>query len=403
MTTTTKETDSTTSNKNGYKKTKLGWIPKEWEVVSLGEYFDFKNGLNKEKEFFGFGTPIINYMDVNKNSSLTKNKILGKVSLTKGEIKRFNIKKGDVFFTRTSETIEEIAFSSVLLEDVENGVFSGFVLRARPKSGNTLDINYLKYCFSTYLARKEIMSKSSLTTRALTNGTLLSEVNLLLPPLPEQEKIAQILSTWDDAIAKQTDLIAQKEALKKGLMQELLTGKKRLKGFTDKWKEVKLGEVLTFGSGKDYKHLNSGNIPVFGTGGFMTSVDDYLYDGDSVGIGRKGTINKPIFLSGKFWTVDTLFYTHSFKNILPFYVYLKFQTINWKFYNEASGVPSLSKSTIEKIKILLPALPEQQKIATILSAADTEIEKLKAQKSAIETQKKGLMQILLTGKVRVKH
>ncbi|WP_196889153.1 restriction endonuclease subunit S [Aureivirga sp. CE67] len=88
------------------------------------------------------------------------------------------------------------------------------------------------------------------------------------------------------------------------------------------WSLKKIGDVLKIGSGKDYKHLQNGNIPVYGTGGFMTFVNDYLYDGESVGIGRKGTIDKPVFLTGKFWTVDTLFYTHSFENISPYYVYL---------------------------------------------------------------------------------
>jgi type I restriction enzyme S subunit len=380
MTTTTKETDSTTSNKNGYKKTKLGWIPEEWEVVKIDSIFRLGSGSTKPSEIvdqstrefkypvYG-GNGIMGYSNVYKYTG--ERIVIGRVGEYCGATRRVI---GKYWVTDNALITKDFIRSDISITYLTFKLIQENLSKLRNKGGQPL------------ISQKPIYSKK-----------------IPLPPLPEQEKIAQILSTWDEAIAKQTDLIAQKEALKKGLMQELLTGKKRLKGFTDKWKEVKLGEVLTFGSGKDYKHLNSGNIPVFGTGGFMTSVDDYLYDGDSVGIGRKGTINKPIFLSGKFWTVDTLFYTHSFKNILPFYVYLKFQTINWKFYNEASGVPSLSKSTIEKIKILLPSLPEQQKIAAILSAADTEIEKLKAQKSALETQKKGLMQILLSGKVRVKH
>src|SRR5690606_23206043 len=97
----------------------------------------------------------------------------------------------------------------------------------------------------------------------------------------------------------------------------------------ENWKLVAIGDILTLGSGRDYKHLENGEIPVYGTGGYMTSVNDYLYDGESIGIGRKGTIDKPVFLKGKFWTVDTLFYTHSFRNVLPFFVYILFQSINW--------------------------------------------------------------------------
>ncbi|MFN2262147.1 MAG: hypothetical protein ABR595_08810, partial [Psychroflexus sp.] len=118
-------------------------------MKKIEEFFDFKNGLNKGKEFFGKGTPIINYMDVSKKTFLNNKNIEGKVELSENEIKRFNVKKGDIFFTRTSETIEEIAYSSVLVENIVDGVFSGFVLRARRNENEKLDIEFTKYCFST--------------------------------------------------------------------------------------------------------------------------------------------------------------------------------------------------------------------------------------------------------------
>ena len=105
----------------------------------------------------------------------------------------------------------------------------------------------------------------------------------------------------------------------------------------------------------------------------MTSVDECLYDGETTFIGRKGSINKPFYYNGKFWTVDTLFYTHSFNGITPKFTYCLFQTINWLKYNEASGVPSLSKDTIEKIKIKIPGLEEQNKIAKLMFALDERI------------------------------
>ena len=105
----------------------------------------------------------------------------------------------------------------------------------------------------------------------------------------------------------------------------------------------------------------------------MTSVNSYLYDGETAFIGRKGTINKPYYYKGKFWTVDTLFYTHSFNGVAPHFVYCLFQTINWLRYNEASGVPSLSKDTIEKIKVHIPLIEEQQKISKFLSLLDERI------------------------------
>lgn len=162
----------------------------------------------------------------------------------------------------------------------------------------------------------------------------------------------------------------------------------------DEWKNKRIKQLLTIGNGCDYKHLSKGDIPVYGSGGYMCSVDDFLYDGDSVCIGRKGTIDKPIFLRGKFWTVDTLFYTHSYKNCIPKFVYNVFQKINWLKYNEAGGVPSLSKTTINKINIYIPKIPEQQKIVDCLSSIDELIDAENRKLKALEKHKKGLMQKL---------
>ena len=145
--------------------------------------------------------------------------------------------------------------------------------------------------------------------------------------------------------------------------------------------------------------MNKGNIPVYGSGGYMTSVDDFLYDGESVCIGRKGTIDKPMFLTGKFWTVDTLFYTHSFHYCLPKFLYLIFQQIDWYKYNEAGGVPSLSKATIGEINIFIPVdkngkQKEQQKIADCLSSIDDLITSTVKKIEALKAHKKGLMQQL---------
>ena len=160
------------------------------------------------------------------------------------------------------------------------------------------------------------------------------------------------------------------------------------------WEAKTFDKLFTIGNGKDYKHLSSGGVPVYGSGGYMLSVDDYLYDGESVCIGRKGTIDNPMFLTGKFWTVDTLFYTHSFKNCLPKFIYAIFQNINWLNHNEAGGVPSLSKTNIGKIEVAVPKPEEQQKIADCLSSIDDLITAQTQKLAALKAHKKGLMQQL---------
>ena len=138
--------------------------------------------------------------------------------------------------------------------------------------------------------------------------------------------------------------------------------------------------------GKDYKHLNEGNFPVLGTGGVMGYVDEYLYSGESILIGRKGTIDKPKYINGPFWTVDTLFFT-KIKEGNPKFIFYQLNKINWLKYNEASGVPSLSANNIKNIKIKIPSLEEQKKIASFLSAVDKKIELLEKKHLLITYEK----------------
>ena len=190
-------------------------------------------------------------------------------------------------------------------------------------------------------------------------GDHLKGVRTYNPCLEEQKKIAKLLSLLDERIATQNKIIDKLQSLIKGIGKQLFMDNQN-------WRTVKIGELLRIGNGKDYKHLSIGKIPVYGTGGQMLLVNDYLYDGESVCIGRKGTIDTPMFLKGKFWTVDTLFYTYDFKDVLPKFCYYLFLQINWKLYNEGTGVPSLSKSTIENIKVKIPSLEQQHKNCSIL-------------------------------------
>ena len=168
------------------------------------------------------------------------------------------------------------------------------------------------------------------------------------------------------------------------------------------WEVKRLGEIVSVNSGKDYKHLSPGNIPVYGTGGYMLSVSDRLSDIDAVGIGRKGTIDKPQYLRAPFWTVDTLFYlTTKGCNDLEF-VFNISQIVKWKKYSEQTGVPSLTSKSINNILILVPPLPEQQRIVSVLSLWDTAIAKQTALIEKLTLRKRGLMQQLLTGKKRLK-
>lgn len=246
---------------SGYKKTSVGIVPNEWTEHTLGDIFIFKNGLNKEKGAFGQGTPIVNYTDVWKKRGLRAKDINGRVALSEKEIQTYEAKAGDVFFTRTSETIDEIGYSSVLLEDVENAVFSGFVLRARPYN-DLVHREYHQYCYSEPLMRQEIIKRSSMTTRALTSGPMLSQVAINLPSHREQSKIAEILMKWDEAIELQEQYIINLKKKKLSIMRNLFSfSNECILPFKDVVKPHKYKKEL-----QTSQYQETGSIPVVDQG-----------------------------------------------------------------------------------------------------------------------------------------
>lgn len=138
------------------------------------------------------------------------------------------------------------------------------------------------------------------------------------------------------------------------------------------WEQRKFLDVVDVCSGKDYKHLKEGSIPVYGTGGFMTSVDEALsYDRDAVGIGRKGTIDKPYLLKAPFWTVDTLFYAIPKSDIDLEFIHCSFLNVDWKSKDESTGLPSLSKEAINETLALVPSFNEQSQLGEFFNNLDS--------------------------------
>ncbi|HEL2193780.1 TPA: restriction endonuclease subunit S, partial [Streptococcus suis] len=167
----------------------------------------------------------------------------------------------------------------------------------------------------------------------------------------------------------------------------------RFPGFTDAWKQRKLGEVVDVCSGRDYKHLEAGSVPVYGTGGYMLSVSEALSENvDAIGIGRKGTIDNPYILKAPFWTVDTLFYCLPKQGSILEFSYTIFQNINWRSMDESTGVPSLSKVRINNIKVLTPSLQEQEAIGNFFSDLDQLITLHQRKLDDVKELKKALLQ-----------
>ena len=192
------------------------------EMKTLGEIFSFKNGLNKGKEFFGEGRPIIMFSNVFNSRYIDSSKINSKVNITDKELERIDAKFGDVFFTRTSETKEDVGYASVLLEDIGECTFAGFLIRARPLT-NLLEPSYCKYCFSTPSIRLMIVENSSFTTRASLTGAGLGKIRIPVPPLSEQQRIVSILDTFEASISNLEAQLAQRQKQYEYYRNKLLT------------------------------------------------------------------------------------------------------------------------------------------------------------------------------------
>ena len=228
------------------------------------------------------------------------------------------------------------------------------------------------------------------------NTTSIYNIDISIPSKEEQTKIAFFLSTVDEKISQLTQKHELLSQYKQGMMQKLFSQQIRFKADDGsefwEWEELKFKDVIKIKYGKDHKKLDDGDIPVLGTGGIMRYVDSYLYEGESILIGRKGTIDKPRFISGKFWTVDTLFYTEIGEKILPKFAFQQLLLVNWLNLNEATGVPSLNTTSIGNIELKVPCLAEQTKIANVLSAIDQKIEVVAQQIEQAKQWKKGLLQ-----------
>ena len=411
--------------KPGYEQTEVEAIPGAWEVVPVGDLFTFKNGLNKAKKFFGRGTPIINYMDVFGKPSLRIGDVAGQVDVSPKELNAYNVRKGDVFFTRTSETVEEIGTASVMLDEPESTVFSGFVLRARP-TNDSLDDTFKAYCFSTRYFRKQIIARASYTTRALTNGRSLSAALLARPPLPEQRAIATALSDVDWLLDGLERLIGKKRDLMQAAMQRLLTGQMRLPGFHGEWQMKCLGDAVDTDPenlGPDtrgdfaFKYialedvergiLRSHSEQVFAKA--PSRARRQLRPSDILVSTVRPNLQSHLLFRGYDgdWVCSTGFCVVRCREAIahpPFVFNQMFAdgvTRQIDALLTGSNYPAINSGDVRSLTIPFPNLDEQTAIATVLSDMDAEIAALETRRDKTRDLKQAMMQELLTGKTRL--
>ena len=368
----------------------------DWEERKLGDVGDTFTGLTgKTKEDFGHGSAkFVTYVNVFQNPIAT----LDQLDAVEIDEKQNQVQKGDVFFTTSSETPEEVGMSSVWTYDTKNVYLNSFTFGYRPRV--SFDLNYMASMLRSPSIRKKITFLAQGISRYNISKTKMLEIEIPAPNLSEQKKIGSFFKLLDDTIAlhqRKLDLLKEQ---KKGYLQKMFpkNGAKvpelRFAGFADDWEERKFADFIDVKSGKDYKHLNSGSIPVYGTGGYMLSVDRALSDIDAIGIGRKGTIDKPYLLKAPFWTVDTLFYAVPKQNIDLQFSLSIFKKINWKKFDESTGVPSLSKTIINSVGASVPSYEEQQKIGSFFKQLDNTFTLHQRKLDLLKEQKKGFLQTM---------
>ena len=362
----------------------------EWQRVKVSDLLDFYSTNSLSWEMLNYeGGDILNLHYGLIHSGLPtlidlKKDILPFINET-AKPKKFTLcKDGDVAFADASEDTNDVAKAVEFINlDGQKAICGLHTIHGRD-NGNKTVLGFKGYAFASSAFHNQIRRVAQGTKIYSISSKIFDEVFIGIPNKEEQTKIARLLHIIDERITVQNKIIEDLKKLKSAIVEKLMTPQKE-------WKSTKIGNVLSIGSGRDYKHLEDGNIPVYGTGGYMLSVDSYLHEGESVCIGRKGTINKPIFLKGKFWTVDTLFYTHTFRSITPRFCYYLFTTIDWLKYNEASGVPSLSKVTIENISISIPDLVTQKQICAVLDSMTDKLDIEQTLLDAYHAQKQYLL------------
>lgn len=398
----------------GYKHTELGVLPEDWEVVRLGDIGKIVGGgtpSTKKVEFWSGTIPWISSSDIDENSvfDISQTRYITQEAISKSS-------------TKPIEPNSILIVSRVGLGKV--AVNQNILCTSQDIQALT---QHKQNAFFLVYAIKNLVSLACRINQGTSikgfTKEVLSNLCIPLPPLAEQEKIAEILSTWDTQIQNFETLVVEKQALKKGLCQTLLTAKTRLKGFSGDWEVVRLGDVADFFSGGTPKTTErkyyGGEIPFIKSAeiynsttqeyltqlGFKESSAKWVKKGDllyalygansgEVAISKiDGVINQAILCIKNQPEVLNTYFLYS--------VFLeKKEWITTRFLQGGQG--NLSGKIVQNLQIPLPPLAEQKKIAEILSGADNEITLLEQKLESLKSQKRGLMQNLLNGKVRVK-
>ena len=403
---------------NGYKKSAIGVIPMDWEVKKLGEIGKFQTSsidkLIKENEEL---VSLVNYMNVYNHETIN-NETIKKypiVSAKETQILSCNLLKGDILFTPSSETPEDIGHSVVIFEDLNNAVYSYHLMRFRPIK--EINILYSHFFCNNQLVLNQFTKFATGSTRFTISVKTFSEINVLIPPLTEQQKIAEILSTWDEAIANYKNTINSLKTRNKGLAQHLLDLPKsshlQLSKVIERVKKPLAPEpnklyrqigIRSHSKGIFYKEeidgLSLGNKSVFYIEphcfilnivfAWEQAIAKTTKNEEGMIASHRFPMYKP--LEDK---LDLDFLLYFFKSKKGKYL------LNLASPGGAGRNKTLGQNEFLKLLIPVPDIKKQKYIVEILETANQELKSYEDKLKVLQLQKKGLMQQLLTGKLRV--
>ena len=391
---------------------------KGWKQIKIKNIIqDTRNGAAfKPKDFVEFGFPVIHKGDVRSNGVIDQSSRNSRYIIeAAAENFKFSIIDHSFLVVSLRDLVPAAPQLGLICRLPEGGKAAlaqgtyGFQIKE-----DKVTNEYLIHLSNSDWYRRLMKIKAVGSTQVHLRSSEFFQLDLPIPPLPEQQKIAKILSTWDEAIEKLEKLIDAKKRRKKGLMQQLLTGKKRFPGYSDKWQKMKIEDVAICLDNKRVP-LNSsvragmkGNIPYWGANNVMDYVNDYLFDETIVLLAEDGGCfdqykDRPIanISHGKCWVNNHAHILKAKNNSINEWLYYSFVHKNILAFINGGTRAKLNKSDMMKIPIMLPKKAEQKAICRVLNQSDEELASLEKWLIHRKNQKKGLMQQLLTGKKRV--
>lgn len=390
-------------------------FPQDWPLLPLGSFYLFSNGANSDKGAYGSGVPFINVLEVLNHTHINARHIPGRVRLPTHIVDSFSVRRGDILFNRTSETQEEVGLASTYADDA-TVIFGGFVIRARPID-NTFDPTYAGYGFRAPAVRRQIIAKGQGAIRANIGQTGLKSVLVPIPPMPEQRAIAAALSDVDELIGALDKLIAKKRAIKLATTQQLLTGKTRLPGFSEEWMPQRLGDGICLSSGHhvlaQYCNTTGEGVPYltgpadFPNGEIIltkyTTKPGTMCDLGNILVTVKGSGAGTIVIADSRYCISRQLMAISVREWNSRFIYYSLLQNGAKLLAASTGlIPGLSRSDILGQELPMPVdRDEQTTIASVLTDMDAEIAALEERRDKTKSIKQGMMQSLLTGRIRL--